>query len=341
MSAAAVAILGAGRMGRGIALSFAARGVSSVLLDIKPRSPAEFENLRSEARQEIELTAHTLAGPDGAASSEAICSRIELVSRAEADAALTSAEILFEAVPETLEAKRLAFAAIADFLPRETIVASTSSTFLSTDIAGLVPEPQRCLNAHWLNPAYLMPLVEVSPHNGTDPEIAARFVTFLKAHGKVPVMCAPSAGYIVPRLQALVMNEAARMVQEGVATPHDIDKAIRVGFGVRYASMGVVEFIDFGGCDILNYASAYLAGALSADRFAAPEIVVRHVREGRLGLKTGRGFYDWRDLDLAEYRRSLIENLNAHIEQAMRAEQTVRPPSAYDAATMNTSEHSQ
>jgi 3-hydroxybutyryl-CoA dehydrogenase len=330
MNAASVAILGAGRMGRGIALAFAANGVSSVLLDIKPRSPAEFEILRSETTQEIELTAHTLAGADSgtAARSETICSRIKLLSRAEADTALTCANVLFEAVPETLEAKRLAFAAISDFLPRETIVASTSSTFLSTDIA----EPQRCLNAHWLNPAYLMPLVEVSPHHDTDPAVVERFVAFLKEHGKVPVMCAPSAGYIVPRLQTLVMNEAARMVQEGVATPHDIDKAIRVGFGVRYASMGVVEFIDFGGCDILNYASNYLASALSADRFAAPEIIVRHVREGRLGLKTGRGFYDWRDLDLAAYRRSLIENLNSHIEQVMRAEHAVRPPIAGDAA---------
>ena len=334
MNAASVVILGAGRMGRGIALAFAANGVSSVLLDIKPRSPAEFEILRSETTQEIELTAQTLAGADSGATarSETICSRIKLLSRAEADAALTGAGVLFEAVPETLEAKRLAFAAIADFLPRETIVASTSSTFLSTDIAGLVPEPRRCLNAHWLNPAYLMPLVEVSPHHDTDTGVVERFVAFLKEHGKVPVMCAPSAGYIVPRLQALVMNEAARMVQEGVATPHDIDKAIRVGFGVRYASMGVIEFIDFGGCDILNYASDYLAGALSSDRFAAPEIVIRRVREGRLGLKTGHGFYDWRDLDLAAYRRSLIENLNSHIEQAMRAEHTVRPPIAGDAA---------
>jgi 3-hydroxybutyryl-CoA dehydrogenase len=317
-------------MGRGIALAFARSGVSSVLIDIKPRSDSDLEALRSEVGKEIELTAQALAElADSSARSRKLGDYITLAARDEISSALASAGVLFEAVPETLEAKRQAFAAIADVLQRDTVVASTSSTFLSTDIARLVPEPQRCLNAHWLNPAYLIPLVEVSPHEGTDPEIVARFAAFLEENDKVPVMCSPAAGYIVPRLQTLIMNEAARMVQEGVAKPHDIDKAIRVGFGVRYASMGVVEFIDFGGCDILHYASDYLTGALAADRFASPDIVAKHVREGRLGLKTGLGFYNWKELDLVSYRRSLLENLSFHIQQAMQAEKIVRPESAY------------
>ena len=327
---AAVAILGAGRMGRGIALAFARSGVCSVLIDIKPRSDSELETLRSEVRKEIELTAQALAEADDSFAQRGVLGDyIAFAARDEVSSALASAGVLFEAVPETLEAKREAFAAIANHLPRDTVVASTSSTFLSTDIARLVPEPQRCLNAHWLNPAYLIPLVEVSPHEGTDPKIVERFVAFLEENDKAPVMCSPAAGYIVPRLQTLIMNEAARMVQEGVAKPHDIDKAIRMGFGVRYASMGVVEFIDFGGCDILHYASGYLAGALGADRFASPDIIAKHIREGRLGLKTGLGFYNWKELDLVCYRRSLLENLRLHIEQAMRAEHAARPRSAY------------
>ena len=325
MSAAPLAILGAGRMGRGIALAFAQGGVASVLLDIKPRSDAEFEKLCAEVDQEITQTAQALAGIGIELPKDA---RITVMRRHEAKAALASAEILFEAVPETLEAKREAFAAIADVLPRETIVASTSSTFLSTDIAALVPEPQRCLNAHWLNPAFLIPLVELSTHAGTDPDVVARLTAFLTRHGKVPVMCGPAAGYIVPRLQSTIMNEAARMVQEGVATPADIDKAIRVGFGVRYACLGVLEFVDFGGCDILHYASEYLSGALDP-RFAAPDIITRHMTEGKLGLKTGSGFYDWTGLDVAGYRRALLENLKAHIDLALQAEAAPRPKSAY------------
>ena len=325
MSTAPLAILGAGRMGRGIALAFAQGGLSSVLLDIKPRNKDEFEKLCSEVEQEIAQTAQALSGIGVVLPPDA---RITVMPRQEAKAALASAEILFEAVPETLEAKREAFAAIADVLPRDTIVASTSSTFLSTDIAALVPRPQRCLNAHWLNPAFLIPLVELSTHAGTDPEVVARLTAFLTQHGKVPVMCGPAAGYIVPRLQSAIMNEAARMVQEGVATPSDIDKAIRVGFGVRYACLGVLEFVDFGGCDILHYASEYLAGALDP-RFAAPDIITRHMREGKLGLKTGSGFYDWNGLDVAAYRRALLENLKAHIDLALQAEAAPRPKSAY------------
>jgi 3-hydroxybutyryl-CoA dehydrogenase len=331
MTAASIAIVGAGRMGRGIALAFARTGTAAVLLDVKPRSASAFETLCADIRQEIGSTVEALvdAGIDQALDREDINGLISVVSRDDIGDSLSEAEVLFEAVPETLDAKREAFAVIAGSLTPDAIIASTSSTFLSTDIAALVAGPHRCLNAHWLNPAYLIPLVEVSPHPGTDKDIVERFAAFLKRHGKVPVMCAPAAGYIVPRLQSLIMNEAARMVQDGVATPDDIDKAIRVGFGVRYASMGVLEFIDFGGCDILHYASGYLAGALAADRFASPDIVSRHMREGKLGLKTGCGFYDWSDLDLAGYRRALLRNLMSHIQQSLNAEHTLRPRSVY------------
>ena len=106
----------------------------------------------------------------------------------------------------------------------------------------------------------------------------------LESIGKVPVVCAPAPGFIVPRLQALVMAEAARMVEEGVATPEDIDKATRFGFGFRYASIGVVEFIDYGGNDILYYACRYLSQALG-ERYTAPAIVERMMQEGRNGLR--------------------------------------------------------
>ena len=121
---------------------------------------------------------------------------------------------------------------------------------------------ERFLNAHWLNPAFLIPLVELSPGARTDPAVTARLKAMLEAIGKVPVVCAARPGYIVPRIQALAMNEAARMVEEGVASAEDIDKAIKYGFGIRYAVLGMLEFIDFGGGDILYYASRYLTEAL-------------------------------------------------------------------------------
>ena len=144
------------------------------------------------------------------------------------------------------------------------IIASTTSTILVDDLSGAVEHPARFLNAHWLNPAYLIPLVEISPGAATDPAVTARMKPLLEGIGKVPVVCAATPGYIVPRIQALAMNEAARMVEEGVASAEDIDKAVRYGFGFRYAVMGLLEFIDWGGGDILYYASRYLEGALAA-----------------------------------------------------------------------------
>jgi len=112
--------------------------------------------------------------------------------------------------------------------------------------------------------------------------------------------------YIVPRLQALVMNEAARMVEEGVATAEEIDLATRYGMGLRFAAIGVVEFIDFGGCDILHHASREMSGSIDAARYSAPAIVERMMREGRLGLKSGSGFYDYASRDVPAYRRDVL-----------------------------------
>ena len=124
--------------------------------------------------------------------------------------------------------------------------------------------------------------------------------------GKLPVVCGATPGYIVPRLQALVMNEAARMIEEGAATAEEIDKATRYGLGLRFAALGVVEFIDFGGCDILHHASREMAQAIDAGRYSAPAIVERMVAEGRLGLKSGSGFYEYAGRDVAAYRRDVL-----------------------------------
>jgi 3-hydroxybutyryl-CoA dehydrogenase len=119
-------------------------------------------------------------------------------------------------------------------------------------------------------------------------------------------VCKAAPGYIVPRLQVLLMNEAARMVEQGIASAEDVDRAVRYGFGLRYASMGVVEFIDYGGLDILYYAGHYLAKALGEPRFAPPAIVDRYMQEGRRGLREGKGFFDWRALDEPAYRKEVL-----------------------------------
>lgn len=289
------AAVGAGRMGRSIAAAFALAGHDFLLMDLRERTPEARQRLHKEVQAELAGIYARLAGLGllDATTRAALDRRVSLVDRAGAPEALARATVLFEAVPETVEAKREALAEVGCHIGTQAIVASTSSTILVGELAALMAGPQRFLNAHWLNPAYLVPLVEVAPHAGTDPAITDRLVALLEAVGKVPVRCSGQPGYIVPRLQVLLMNEAVRMIEQGAASAADIDKAIRYGFGPRYAAMGVVEFIDVGGVDIVYHASRYLADTLQDGRYASPDLIATKMAGGELGLKTGQGFYRW------------------------------------------------
>ena len=312
------AAVGAGRMGRSIAIAFAYAGHRIAVVDLRERSAAAWEALRNDAQAEVAASLATLAqlGAITPAQAETIATRIEYVDADGAAAALAQAELVFEGVTETLEAKREAFALIGRHCSAGAILASTTSSIPVTSLAPFVAEPGRFLNVHWLNPAYLIPVVELSVHAGTDPAVVARCKALLESIGKVPVVCGPTPGYIVPRLQALVMNEAARMIEEGAATAEEIDKATRFGMGLRFAAIGVVEFIDFGGSDILHHASREMAASLDGERYQAPAIVGRMVESGRLGVKTGAGFYDYAGRDLAAYRRDVLARTLAQLEHS-------------------------
>jgi 3-hydroxybutyryl-CoA dehydrogenase len=307
----AIACLGAGRMGRGIAVAFAYAGHAVTMIDVKTRSAEQFATLRDEALNEVSKTLASLArfGLLNEQEANAVLARVSVVPAQDNAAALAGAGIVFEGVPEVVELKREVLAAASKCVGSDTIIASTTSTILVDDLSGVIEHPQRFLNVHWLNPAYLIPLVEISPGAATDPAIIAQVKTLLEGIGKKPVVCAATPGFIVPRIQALAMNEAARMVEEGVASAEDIDTAIRYGFGFRYAVLGLLEFIDWGGGDILYYASRYLEGALGNERYRAPEVISRNMREGRIGLRTGSGFLDYSGLDVDAYREQRLSQL--------------------------------
>ena len=304
---AVIAALGAGRMGRGIAHAFAYAGHEVLLVDLKERSAGESACTASESIAQVRASLSRLAelGAFDAAAIDPIMARVRFVPRHAAAAALPRADFAFEGVPEVMQAKRAALAFACPLLGRDAVVASTTSSFLVTELCGMARRPENFLSAHWLNPAYLIPLVELAPHPGTAPQALARTQELLESIGKMPVVCKPAPGYIVPRLQALVMSEAARMVEEGVATPEDIDRAVRYGFGFRYANMGMLEFIDYGGVDILWYAGNYMAEKLG-DRFRPPPIVERLMREGKQGLREGEGFYDWNNIDRDAWQRDAL-----------------------------------
>jgi len=303
-----VASLGAGRMGRGVAVVFAYAGHEVAVVDFKERPQADFDKLAQDALSEIENTFGALAriGLMEASDAPRLMRRVRMVPATEAAEAFGDADYIFEALPEMLDLKRAALAHASRLAGADTIIASTTSTILVDDMADAVVDPGRFLNAHWLNPAFLVPLVELSPGARTRPETTAAIKAMLEGIGKAPVVCAATPGYIVPRIQGMAMNEAARMVEEGVASAEDIDKAITHGFGFRFAILGLLEFIDWGGGDILYHTSRYMTEALGHDRYAAPDIIERNMAEGRIGLKTRQGFLNYDGVDVDAYREKRL-----------------------------------
>jgi 3-hydroxybutyryl-CoA dehydrogenase len=305
---ARVAVVGAGRMGRGIALSCAIAGIESVLVDLKSRPADDFARLDAEIAADLERELRFLVGVGllPATSLPTLVATVRVLPAVRAANALSSCDLIFEGVPETSAAKRAALGWIGETAGAGVIVASTTSTMGVNEVAAMIRKPERFLNAHWLNPAHLMPLVEISVGGRTDPDVTQRLQAALTSLGKVPVVCSASPGYIVPRIQALAMNEAARLVEEGVASAADVDTAVRVGFGLRFAVLGLLEFIDWGGNDILYYASGHLARTIDAARYRAPAIIENNMRASRNGVRDGAGFYDYRGVDVDSYRRQRL-----------------------------------
>jgi 3-hydroxybutyryl-CoA dehydrogenase len=310
-----IVTLGAGRMGRGIAQVFAYAGHEIKVIDFKERDKEESLKLLANGKAEIQENLEFLVSLNVIGETEIlpILDRIHWLSISDSNEALSNADYIFEGVPELIHIKKDAIERASTLAPNDAIIASTTSTMLVTQLMQFSYYPENFLNAHFLNPAYLIPLVEVSPSDATDQRNIDQFIHLLESIGKVPVICKASPGYIIPRFQSLIMNEAARMIEEGIASAEDIDRAVTTGFGIRYATMGPVEFIDWGGLDILHYANAYLTKNIG-NRFKAPNIISEMMEQGHLGINHGKGFYDFENMNVEAYKRKKLSTFVALLE---------------------------
>jgi len=288
-----IAVLGPGRIGRQMALAFALGGCPVRLVDVKDGRPAAgAARTLADARREIVRDVGLMVEERviDEAEAAAVLGRIE--ERVGLDA-LKGCGFVQEALPESVPLKQAALARLSGVVDADAIVASGSSTISPSHLCDAVERPERFLVAHWLNPAHIIPLVDVVPGPRTAPATVERTLALLESLGKVPVRCGDSPGFIGPRLQVLLMNEAVRLVEEGVATPEDVDRAFKAGMGFRYASIGIFEFIDWGGVDILYRASRYMTEATGDERFRPARLVEEKMARNELGPKTGRGFFDY------------------------------------------------
>ncbi|MFQ5854868.1 MAG: 3-hydroxyacyl-CoA dehydrogenase NAD-binding domain-containing protein [Anaerolineae bacterium] len=301
MSSPRICVIGPGRIGHGIAAAFIAAGFDVELRDTKLR-PRKEEWKKLEAARKLIAESLRLLDEVGAflESPDAALNRLKLARGFEG---VEEARFVFEAVPEEVGLKKEFYEELTDHVAEEAIVASTSSTFSPSAFQESVPDPERFLMTHWLNPAEIIPLVEVVPGPTTREQVVGEMLELLGATGKVPVLEADSPGFICPRLQVLLMNEAVRLIDEGVASAENIDRALKTGLGFRIAIQGIVEFIDWGGVDILHYASNYLTRTLEDERFASPASVRNKIEAGETGMEVRKGFLDYADLDIDALKR--------------------------------------
>lgn len=309
---ARIGVVGPGRMGTGISQVFAAAGHEVRLLDAKDRDPGGFEQTEASVRENVRTNLDFLAANDQfAADPDDTLARIEFGTD---PAALSDVDWVFEALPEKPDVKTGFFESAGGDLPRDAVLATTTSSISLETLAPAVPDSGRLLITHWLNPAFIVPLVEVGRADDTDDAAVEATVELLDAVGKEPVVCRDSPGFLGSRIQAAAMNEAVRAWEDGVASAAEIDRALRQGVGFRMAAMGLLEFVDIGGVDILYDVDEYLATELG-DRFEAPGSVREKMDANELGPSTGTGYYDYEGVDVEaitdERYRQMLELLEA------------------------------
>lgn len=282
-----VSVLGAGSMGQCIAQFMAMKGYDVYLYN---RTPANLE----KAMVQIENNLKTLAdlGQIQKRQIPEILGRIS--GSSDLKTAAEQADIVIENLAEREDVKKMTFSQLDEYCRKDTILASDTSTMNIFEFVE-VTHPERLVITHFFNPAHVMPLVELVRGPETSDEVAEAVKSFLEGTGKkVAVLNKCIPGFILNRITLSVFREAAHLVQEGVATPEDIDKAIVSTFGPRYAFEGPFGLSDFAGIDIYERLATLLPPVLCSDT-ECPELLHKMTASGKLGVKSGEGFYRYED----------------------------------------------
>jgi 3-hydroxybutyryl-CoA dehydrogenase len=277
-----IAVIGAGIMGRGIAHVAALGGYRTILEDILPASLRSAEDeIRGNLDKAIEL------GKVSRANADAALARLEYASTVE-DAA-READLVIEAVPEEMESKIEIFTLLDKICRPHTMLASNTSSLSVTEMASVTYRARKILGMHFFNPVHKMKLLEIVRALETDDETIAAGVEVGRRMGKEVVVIKESPGFITSRINAMIGNEAFYMLEEGIASAADIDKALKLGLN---HPMGPFEMVDLVGLDTRLHILEYLHESLG-EKFRPAPLLVQYVKEGRLGRKSGKGVFDY------------------------------------------------
>jgi len=285
MNAASIqtaAVLGAGTMGNGIAQMLAMNGVETRLFDVQA---AQLDRALGTIRANLEKG--VAKGKVAAVDAEAALLRLTAIT--ELELAVQGVDCVIEAVPERLELKQGLFRQLGAALGAEVLLATNTSSLPITQIASATRHPERVVGMHFFNPVHLMKLVEVVETAQSSPAAVECALALSRRLGKEPIRVKDSPGFASSRLGVLIGLEAMRMVESGVASPTDIDKAMTLGYGFP---LGPLELTDVVGLDVRLAIADYLSKELG-ERFTAPQLLRDKVQRGELGKKSGKGFYAW------------------------------------------------
>ena len=281
-----VAVIGAGIMGRGIAHAAALGGYRTILEDLLPNALRRAENeIRTNLDKAVEL------GKVTAPEANAAFERLEYAGSV--DEAAREADLVIEAVPEEMESKIEIFTLLDKICRPTTILASNTSSLSITEIASVTYRAKKCLGMHFFNPVHKMKLLEVVRALETDDDTLATAVEVGQRMGKEVVVIKEAPGFITSRINAMIGNEAFCMLQEGIASARDIDKALKLGLN---HPMGPFELVDLVGLDTRLNILEYLHKSLGEKYRPAP-LLVQYVKAGRLGRKSGRGVYEYPEIE--------------------------------------------
>lgn len=278
-----VAVVGAGTMGHGIAYVAALAGCDVALSDSRadalPQARAKIDELIAGAVKRGKLSADQAA---------AVSQRVH-VERALEDA-VRGAAVVIEAVVEDLQIKQRLLATVERSVPPDALLASNTSSLSIGQLAAGLTQPGRLVGMHFFNPVHLMKLVEIVTHDRAAPGVNDRAVTFARQLGKEPIVVKDSPGFASSRLGVVLGLEAMRMLEQGVASAEDIDKAMELGYN---HPMGPLKLTDLVGLDVRLAIAEYLHATLKLPHYEPPVILRDKVNKGELGKKSGKGFYSW------------------------------------------------
>jgi len=297
-----IAVVGAGLMGHGIALDFALAGFEVNLQDLDGQKV-----LQATGRIQAVLQMLAAAGAVPPQDVGAVSARVHGLTVLKE--AVSDADLVVESVFEDLALKRTLFGELDGLCPPHTILASNTSSFPPTRLAAGTGRPEKVIVAHYFNPPYLLPLVEVVKGEATSEETASAVCGLLTQAGKKPVLLKKEApGFIANRLQAALVREALAIVDRGIADPQDVDRVIQHGFGRRLAVAGVFEVLDLAGLDLMLAVASSLLPELESSG-QVPGWFREKVERGEIGVRSGQGFYAWTPESAAARSRAIAQAL--------------------------------